>query len=27
MNLKREDWLYTWPNTDSSYNPKPKLNS
>jgi len=26
-NLKREDWLYTWPNTDSSYNPKTKLNS
>ena len=27
INLKREDWLYKWPDTESSYNPRIKLNS
>ena len=26
-NLKRVDWLYVWPDTKSSYNPRIKLNS
>ena len=26
-NLKREDWLYKWPDTKSSYIPRIKLNS
>ena len=27
INLKREDWLYKWPDTESSYTPRINLNS